>query len=294
MEPNKVFYHGGCSDGISAAWVMKQKWPSAVCVGIRPGEVTYDMSELVDNVIYFVDVCPGSVEAIQGLLAVVKHMYIYDHHETSKRILDLVPKCSNLTAVFDMERCGCLITWDEVFPGIERPWWLEYIDDRDRWQWKLPMSKEINTGLYDGGWLVLDRMSDLTHAHYDELAKLGQTVLHYQDKELKEAEEQALPAMFGKWRIWLGTSRRQHRSELGNRLAMKLLPSGEKPDFSAMWSYNPPTDEWWISLRGVEGSPSLVDVCAELPSECKGGGHPRAAGFTIPRGEKLLTYFTLC
>ena len=81
------------------------------------------------------------------------------------------------------------------------------------------------------------------------------------------------------YRIWLGGNVNPTiRSELGNVLCSKPFKDGTMPDFSASWQYDPKSDEWWISLRGV---PSRSPDLSVMSSTFGGGGHPMASGFTI-------------
>ena len=70
-------------------------------------------------------------------------------------------------------------------------------------------------------------------------------------------------------------------------MAKKKFDDNSEPDFSIMWRYNFINDEWYISMRGV----NELDLSA-IAKDFGGGGHPKACGFTIPKGENLYTYFT--
>ena len=91
------------------------------------------------------------------------------------------------------------------------------------------------------------------------------------------------------YRIWLGGNIVPSlRSELGNALCTKSFKDGTLPDFSATWQYDPKSDEWWISLRGVSSrSPDL----SAMSKSFGGGGHILAAGFTIKSVKGLKEVF---
>lgn len=81
---------------------------------------------------------------------------------------------------------------------------------------------------------------------------------------------------------------RHLRSEVGN-----LIGNMEGIDIAVLWEYNFPKNEWWISMRlGDKSTLNLSEICSKLPN---GGGHPKAAGFTIygDLGEDLYTYFAV-
>jgi hypothetical protein len=80
---------------------------------------------------------------------------------------------------------------------------------------------------------------------------------------------------------------RHLRSDAGN-----LISNMEGIDIAVLWEYNFPKNEWWISMRLSDKSTlNLSEICSKLPN---GGGHAKAAGFTIygDLGEDLYTYFT--
>lgn len=295
MSPDIVYYHDGCADGKAGAWIFHRKYPTACFVGLKAGSSPTDTSSLTDKHVVFVDVCPPTPDAIREILRVAASVLIVDHHETSKRTLESLKDEPKLTVIYDESRCGAALAWD-LLNTTPRPWFVDYIDDRDRWVWKLPRSKEINAGMFEGGWQTFEGFNKLVadESLCEKLYQDGKFIMTIEEKEIRVAVSSAVEAtlknrMGDSWRVWLGTAQPKLRSELGNRLAKKPFADGTMPAFSATWVYNPPTDEWWISLRGSESSPSLVDITGTLPN---GGGHLRAAGFTIPAGEHLRDYFS--
>nr|WRK65522.1 phosphohydrolase [Marseillevirus futianmevirus] len=272
MQKIIACYHGGCSDGTSAAWVLKRKYPEAECYGIRPSETDFSFVDFSEAVVFFLDVSPANFD---GILGVAKHVFLYDHHVTSKKLVDSIGARENLTVVFDSERCGCLITWDELFPGEMRPWFLEYVDDRDRWVWKLPNSREINEAMYFQGWM--ERLEELCEIEKMSLVEEGRKLLETKENEILYAIRQAVPVKFCGYKIWLCQAPWKLRSEVGNRLCSVPLPGGDTAPFSAIWKSDEESGEIWISLRGEKNSPCLASLCEKFG----GGGHPMASGFTL-------------
>ncbi|AQQ73887.1 putative DHH superfamily phosphohydrolase [Kurlavirus BKC-1] len=276
MQKIVACFHGGCSDGISCAWVLSKVWPNAEFYGIRPGETELGHIDFENALVFFLDVCPSKFPEN------AKHIFVYDHHVTNKKFVD---SCTieNITIIFDTERCGCLITWDQFFPDRKRPWFLEYIDDRDRWQWKLPESKEINEAMYSQGWM--ERLDELEVQTPEDLASVGRELLLEKEKKIQEAISTAVPAKLCGYSIWLCSQEScwKIRSEVGNRLCSMLFENGEPPAFSAVSLKDSETQEHWISLRGTNSSPCL----ATLSEKFGGGGHPKASGFTIKNSEEF-------
>src|SRR5581483_4162970 len=152
-----VYYHANCLDGIVSAWVMYTKYgdtmeyvPYFYGMTVRP---SYD--------ICFVDVCP-SVDILKELSinTDVNWIVIFDHHKTFNDIIRQVRESSwyddsrKISYVHDMQRSGCMITFDETYYfGKDNETFkpmreiLEYVQDQDLWNWKLPNSREIHAYL---------------------------------------------------------------------------------------------------------------------------------------------------
>jgi oligoribonuclease NrnB/cAMP/cGMP phosphodiesterase (DHH superfamily) len=196
-----------------------------------------------------------------------------------------------------MERSGCQITWD-YFHKSTRPWFVNYVGDRDLWQWKLPNSKEINHIFFENNMLdplQLDNITNLlkyNSTQIDDLIKEGSSLLLFQKKQIDLAVSRAVEASMTindfTYNIWLG-SMYGDRSEYGNILAHKPLSNGKIPDFSASWIFNVKTREWQISLRGNKTSPDLSKI-AEFYD---GGGHCKSSGFIIKYPKTLHDIFLI-
>lgn len=295
-----IIYHGPCSDGTGGLWCACHykfiKTQFACKAGANP---TGDYSG--KNVI-FVDICP-KIDYLLELVKVAKYVVILDHHKSSEQMIldnaDLLKSIKNLTIEFDMGRSGCQMAWDYFFDGVCRPFFIDYIGDRDLWTWKLDKSKEVNTALFDLGYIDsrnLDKMTGLLENSWtklEELKSLGKLIetgnKRQVDIGISNAVEAKIVVEDKTYRVWLaGNINPILRSELGNALCSKQFKDGEMPDFSACWQYDPKSDEWWISLRGV---PSRSPDLSVLSSKFGGGGHPMASGITIksaPEGLKKV------
>jgi oligoribonuclease NrnB/cAMP/cGMP phosphodiesterase (DHH superfamily) len=255
--------------------------------------------------IVFVDLCP-SLKFIQTTCGIANKITILDHHKTAFDLYQentaILDSIENLELDIDMERSGCQITWDYFFPGKPRPWFIDYVADRDLWTWKLPNSKEINTALHENDYFNLKYFNKLDElldentmeSKKKELETEGKLILKIQQREINagisNAYEAVLKVEAKLYNVWLaGNTSPVLRSEMGNQLIKKKFKDRTKPDFAAIWMYEPSSNEWWISLRGNEESPDLSVICKKLG----GGGHRNAAGFTIKNGDSLVDYFVV-
>jgi oligoribonuclease NrnB/cAMP/cGMP phosphodiesterase (DHH superfamily) len=136
-----ILYHAQCPDGWTAAYVAKQKYPGAELVPLKHGlspEALDDLFKMCfHNDVLMLDYSLSTRELNDQMANVAKSFHIYDHHRTSQTVLEGADY-----ATFDMTRSGAGLTWDYLF-GTRRPWIVDFIEDRDLWNWKLPRSREI-------------------------------------------------------------------------------------------------------------------------------------------------------
>ncbi len=297
-----IVYHSPCNDGSTALWCACHfnNIPEKVAckAGVNPNII-------VDNKnILFVDLCP-KFEYLFEICKTAKKVVVLDHHKTSNDAFEIYKnvyknQCpNNLQIILDMSKSGCQITWDYFFPNEERPWFVDYVGDRDLWTWKKPNSKEINQVFFDNNMLdpyYLDNITKLltySQEQINDLVKEGTLLLKFSKKQLDIAVSRAIEATMdisGQiYNVWLGTTTSSDRSELGNLLANKPLSSGKLPDFSATWIYEPKSNEWWISLRGHKESPDLSVIAGKFG----GGGHEKASGICIKSPKTLRDIFLI-
>jgi hypothetical protein len=296
-----IVYHSNCSDGVGALWCANHYKNIEAKIPCKAG-VNPEL-DAENKIILFVDICP-KFDYLLEITKIAKNIVILDHHqstldlyEKNKKVLD---ENKNLKIILDMERSGCMLSWDYFFEGVQRPIFIDYIGDRDLWTWRLPKSKEINAGLFESNTIDQYDLTKLTGLLVDTENKMkqfeieGTMILKLQQKELKHGVKNALKCDFTfkdkVYKVWLsGGINPTLRSDLGNMLANKRFQDGSKPDFAAIYLYVFENDEWWISMRGVHGSPDLSKICSELG----GGGHYRSAGFTITDPLGLKKHFTV-
>lgn len=164
MEPIHVIYHKGCVDGFTSLWVASVAFGKEriVAHGGRRGDVP-GSDEIPDGSNVIIADFSFSKEQTETLAARSQSLAIFDHHETARADLEDLPY-----AVFDMDRSGASITWDSLIgraavtadgtmpiaidgdlhftpanPDTGRPWLVDYVEDRDLWNFALPNSEEV-------------------------------------------------------------------------------------------------------------------------------------------------------
>jgi len=291
IEFDTIVYHTCCPDGVCGLWcAYKYKGNSEfekikMCAGKDPVFETYDKN------IIFIDVCP-SINFIKDNAELAKSIIIIDHHKSGLDMItknkELLKEYTNVTFIFDMKRSGCQLAWDYFFPDIERSWIVDYVGDRDLWNWKLENAREICSAidylcvLDENDLTKIDKLDKYTIIDIENLISTGKIINTYQNnivqKEVKHSIQGIIYVGNIKYNINIGNiSVLSLVSDLGNALTKKLLFNGNVPDFSVIWNYNLLYDTWSISLRGHENSPDL----SEIAGFYGGGGHAKAAGFKI-------------
>jgi oligoribonuclease NrnB/cAMP/cGMP phosphodiesterase (DHH superfamily) len=292
-----IIYHGPCSDGTGGLWSACHYKPIKNRYACKAG--CNPQGDYTGMNVIFVDLCP-KIDYLLELVKIAKYVVILDHHKSSEQmILDnssLLNVISNLYIEFDMSRSGCQMSWDYFFENIPRPFFIDYMGDRDLWTWKLPSSREINTGLFELGYIDSYDLTKLTSLMENSEEKIkylessGKFIEAGNKREVNIGVSNSIDVSMvyqdKTYRLWLGGNINPGlRSDLGNVLCGKQFKDGTMPDFAATWQFDPKSEEWWISLRGVPNrSPDL----SVLSSSFGGGGHPMASGITIKSPSKGL------
>ncbi len=297
MIKNVVLYHHGCPDGICSAWVVwnlatPKELKEMTFISVKhhqpPPQLPKDL-----NTIFILDFC-YSPQQILKLKEDCQRIILLDHHLSSKRMMNemMNNNFSWLSAVFDMERSGCQITWDYIYSNRKRPWFLDYIADRDLWTFKLPYSKEINKWLWIKGcynFNVLEKLyqtqpNDFTNSQlFYTIVESGMYYLEMEMKMIKSISSKKVCKTFQGYNVALINSS-VLISEVGNYLAEKKYNDEFLYHFVMIYYYDMSDGMFHISLRGHSQSPDLSLIASQMG----GGGHPQAAGFITKDIKELL------
>lgn len=337
-----IYYHSPCADGHAAAWAIKsniiyhEKYSgneakyNIVYIPSVPGCPTIDMTQftVANSEAWFLDLMP-TYDLLREVCAKCIRVVVLDHHKTNQDICDRINAennrldtywAHNLEIVFDMNKAGCQIAWDWITrlgdgssrdgithldDGSSRPWFIEYIADRDLWRWKLPNSKLINNALFglkltitpdaiNNKLAPIQSSEDQAKFIKDKLLPYAIASEEFNNNLLQTASNRAVkctmkvPGHDTVYNVWLCTTINTLISDLGNQLCNKLFINGNKPDCVAIWTYDFTANEWWISLRSLDTGANV----AEIAKQFNGGGHVQAAGFTLHSPTNLHSIFT--
>lgn len=297
-----IYYHNNCPDGWCAAYVAKKRYPEAE---LRPlnhyltdEQINALVAEVTGKDAMMIDYSLRTRENNDRMAAAAKSYILLDHHKSAQAALEGAPY-----AVFDMKRSGAGLTWDYLFgkdrkgypPNghtlpykpeythdqsvyqVERPWFVNYIEDRDLWKWMLSNGHELCAYLDSVPWTVeaFDKLADLD---LERVLEFGRGAVSHLNEYVKRTLEDAREGCILGHKALILNAPYSGCSELGMHLANQAGGVG-------MTWFERKDNVISFSLRG-NGS---VDV-SKIALQFGGGGHHNAAGFQLPylKGRQLL------
>lgn len=271
MVSTKVFAHGGCVDGMTALTIARQTLGrnNATYEEVYYGRPFPEFAARGVNV-YILDFCPP-IDVLERILKdECANLYVFDHHITAEEMVKdaqwRLKDWDNLFIEFDMKRSGAGITADFFY---RRNWWVNYVEDRDLWRWALPNSKVINAFIQSVE-RTMDGYDLAMKDHGPEEARvLGMGAERYLEMYVREVVKQSRKVDFAEFtEIPVVNAAFVGISEVVGELAKEAL-------FGVGWSQNS-DGQLVVSLR----SRGEFNV-SKLAKRYGGGGHERAAGFTL-------------
>jgi oligoribonuclease NrnB/cAMP/cGMP phosphodiesterase (DHH superfamily) len=274
IDPNSidlVIYHRNCTDGFGAAysaWKLlgnKAEYYAAVH-GEDPPNVTGKIVAILDF--------SYKNDVIKSLLSKVRDLIIIDHHKSAMVELHDISNTH-----FDMTHSGARLSWDFFHPGKEAPKFIDYIEDRDLWKWELPYSREFSAAfdMVPHDFEEFAKFED--DSVFDDAVKRGSYILAYSKIVVKKVCDKASPRRYMGKKV-LAVNSSHWISEIGARLSPDC-------DFAVIWYYDHKKRDINVSLRSFHEG---VDV-SEIAKTFGGGGHKKAAGFTLAGDSNIEDLF---
>ena len=281
-----VIFHNKCPDGFCAAFIAKKRYPEAEILALDHGEpVPFDQVAGKDVIV--TDFSWPNREDNIRLHDSAKSFHIYDHHKSAAERLEGLD-----FVTFDMKRSGAGLAWDYLFgkdmplmwagenigkPFVHqrRPWYVNYVEDRDLWNHALPNTMAVNAYLMSLP-MTIEAWSTLDILKVEYVEQFGAGILNHINRYVQEA---AAEAQSGHWRIEykpldvksinyysvsIVNCPYMNCSEVGNILA-------QTAEVGVTW-FERADGMTQFSLRSVGD----IDVC-EIAKFFGGGGHMHAA-----------------
>ncbi len=274
MEPssvNLVIYHSNCTDGFASAWAAwKLLGDRAEYYAAKYGEPPPDVT---DKNVVVLDFSYDNATT-KKLMKSAKSFLIIDHHKTAMVELHDVT-CTR----FDMTHSGAMLAWKFFHPGKEAPRMIKFIEDRDLWKWEIPYSKEFSAAFDMVPFDFEEFDKYLDDSAVDNAQERGAYILAYSKTVISKIAKQAvLRKMSGKDVLVVNSS--HWMSEIGAALSPKC-------DFAVIWFHDHETRQVKVSLRAHHEDADVSEVAKRFG----GGGHRKAAGFSLPPNIGIETIF---
>lgn len=264
-------YHNNCLDGFAAAWAVRHALGEEV--EFYKGIHQQQPPEVTDRDVILVDFSYKN-DVLRNMLQTASSITILDHHVTAEKDLSALFNSGKIKGKFDMYRSGAMLAWLWFNPGLQVPKLIEYIQDRDLWLFKLAGTREINAALssYPYDFLLWDKLMASKDDELEALKRDGAAIERRLQKDINELIAAGVRRMtIGGYDVPVLNATSAYVSDAGH-----IMSLGEA--FAACYWDHPAGRSF--SLRSSEAG---IDV-AEVAKKYGGGGHAKAAGFTVAIG----------
>lgn len=285
-----VIYHDNCADGIMSAAIAKMHMPDAEffpcnynSYELRDDMLFYkdEVAYLTNKDIFVIDFSFKHTEILH-MAEYANEFTLLDHHKSAQIDLEGQPFPAIVEITFDMNKSGCMLTWEHWHGPSENqavPAAITYVGGRDIWQhkgkpWELE-AEYINYWLMSEPWSI-DRALSIVEDSYalNEALAFGEATHKFFMAKVEEAKGHAIITThyglagredYEDYSCAVVNAPYWLASELGNQLSKEY-------DFACIWFVTKDA-EVGVSLRSSNGT----DVSL-IAKEFGGGGHAAAAG----------------
>ena len=288
MNKPLVIYHANCVDGFAAAYAAWTKLgDTAEYMPRQYGEQrdNFDIRVCERREVYVLDFSFPKWK-LDIIRAVCEKLVMLDHHKTvfedlgldpneRVEISEFLPGKPPVEFILDPNKSGAILAWEYFRPNAHIPELFAYVDDYDRWQFKLEGTKAINKGIWSHAPWTFEQWHDWIgfFNSVDDLQKLGEVLLKQHDLHFKSIVEKAtmdcvitdcFDGIYGR----MANCSPMFSSDVGHELA------NQSGTFGLTWTLDK-RGQVLCSLR----SNGDYDV-SHIAKRYGGGGHKNAAGFT--------------
>jgi len=269
MKDIICIYHANCPDGFTSAWVVWKALKSKHNIEFIPGFYGETPPDVTGKTVFIVDFSYKR-SVMEELVKKADRLVHIDHHDSA--IKDMKGfAASNFESFYspDNTQSGAMLTWNYFFSDEDVPELVKYVDDNDRWAFKLPNPREIRANLasYEYTFENWDKLE--SQSLKDQLSD-GLAISRRFRKDINELLTTNVRRMnIGGYNIPVANVPKQFGSDICSILAK------DEP-FSAYYFDGPILREF--GLRSINGVG--IDV-SEIAKMYGGGGHKHASGFRV-------------
>lgn len=264
-------YHGNCIDGFGAAWAVRNALGENV--DFYKGFHQQSPPDVNGLDVFLVDFSYKK-EVLKNMLKTASSITILDHHISAEKDLSDLLKSGEIKGLFNMNKSGAMLAWQWFNSNRQPPKLIAHIQDRDLWQFKLEGTRDIIAALssYPYDFKVWDRLMASNDDELERLKRDGKAIERRLQKDVKELIAFGVRRMvIAGYDVPVLNASSAYVSDAGH-----IMSIGEA--FAACYWDHPHGRSF--SLRSSEGG---IDV-AEVAKKYAGGGHEKAAGFTVDIG----------
>lgn len=207
MTKPLVIYHADCTDGFGAAFAAWLKLGNEA--EYLPMHYTDTSPDIMADMcrgreVYILDFSFKKL-VMEHVFKAAKRVVWLDHHKTAfemwcgkhekgmvhiaNRATEWLPTLIDHTIVLDDNKSGALLAW-EFFHGTEAPLLIRHLDDRDRWQFKMEWTKELNAALWTAPW-NFQQWKELNESDLGPMYKAGKAILRAHDQNVQSVVKNA-------------------------------------------------------------------------------------------------------
>lgn len=261
-------YHGNCTDGFGAAWVVRKKYGDDV--EFHAGTYQAPPPDVTGRDVIMVDFSYKK-PVLEEMLTKAEGIYVIDHHKTALEDLSSIHH-EKFACVFDMHSSGAGLAWHTFFSGQEPPALIKHIEDRDLWKFELEGTREIQAAVFSFPY-DFEVWDKLMAMDAQDLRKDGIAIERKHFKDIEELLAITTRRMnIGGFNIPVANLPYIFSSDAGHKLA-----TGEA--FGACYWDTP--EGRIFSLRSTDAGQDVSAVAKQFG----GGGHRNASGFKVSYDE---------
>lgn len=269
MSKITVIYHGNCTDGFTAAWIFRMAHgKDNTDIEYHAGVYNQPPPPVDNRTVYLLDFS-YRLPVMQDIIARAEKVVIIDHHISAIKELDCIddPKFVKFFSR-DNSASGAMLTWQYFFPDVPAPRFVQHIDDRDRWKFNMPGTREVQANAFSYDY-TFENWDFLASQDIDDQIKDGTAIERKHHKDVKELMGEVVRRMI----------------IAGYNVPVANIPRWYGSDMCSLLAKNEPFSGYYYDLPdrrvfGLRSEVGAVDV-SEIARRFGGGGHATASGFSV-------------
>lgn len=253
-----------CFDGFLAASLLWRKYKDTATYIPAFYFKRLPIETFVGNDVIFVDFS-YPVEYMDAISVVANSLLVLDHHETAK------PLIGKPYAVINQSVCGSALTWMYLYPQVEMPPLVKYVNSGDLYIFDQPNTEEFHAALaiQDKDFSAWSNLLHMDESAVERFIESGRTLLKLINTRVDEITAEAFPITICGITGLAANGVKAYSTQAGAVLAER------SKTFGAVFCIRH-DGEVEISLRSID-----LDV-ETMARSFGGGGHVHAAAFSVP------------